>query len=148
VPAEDRFSVEAKIGPYPGRPGLFRVDSRDGKRARTAFEVVERFAGWALVKCAPATQRPHQIRVHLGRPGLRVAGDDIYGGKPLWLSSLKPGFHLKPGHTERPLIGRACLHLEQLVLAHPVTGEPLSINAPWPKDLLVAIKYLRKYAAA
>jgi 23S rRNA pseudouridine955/2504/2580 synthase len=75
-------------------------------------------------------------------------GDELYGGKPLWLSNLKPGYHLKPGHTERPLIGRACLHLEQLALAHPVSGESLTTNAPWPKDLLVALKYLRKYAPA
>ncbi len=146
-PSQDRFSVEGKIGPFPGRPGHFRVDPRNGKRARTGFEMVERFAGWALVKCAPLTHRPHQIRVHLGRADLRVAGDQIYGGKPLLLSSLKPGYHLKPGHTERPLIGQACLHLELLVLPHPVTGEPLSISSPWPKDLLVAIKYLRMYAA-
>jgi RluA family pseudouridine synthase len=146
-PSQDRFSVEGKIGPFPGRPGHFRMDSRDGKRARTAFEVVERFAGWALVKCAPLTHRPHQIRVHLGRAELRVAGDQMYGGKPLWLSSLKPGYHLKPGHTERPLIGQACLHLELLAMPHPVTGEPLNITAPWPKDLRVAIKYLRMYAA-
>ena len=148
VPAEDRFSVDAKVAPHPAKPGSVRIDSRFGKRARTSFEVIERFAGWALVKCVPLTHRPHQVRVHLGRAGLRLAGDELYGGKPLWLSRLKPAYHLKPGHTERPLIGHACLHLEKLALPHPVTGEPLSISSPWPKDLLVALKYLRKYAAA
>jgi RluA family pseudouridine synthase len=145
-PAEERFSVDARLGPHPIRPGVMRVDTKHGKRARTAFEVIERFAGWTLLKCLPLTNRPHQVRVHLARARLRVAGDETYGGKALWLSSLKPGYHLKPKHTERPLIGRACLHAEQLELPHPVTGEPLVIKAPSPKYLLVAIKYLRVYS--
>jgi 23S rRNA pseudouridine955/2504/2580 synthase len=147
APIENQFSVEAKVGPHPAKPGLSRIDAMGGKRARTTFEVLERFTGWTLLKCLPLTHRPHQVRVHLGRAGLRLAGDAAYGGKPLWLSSLKPNYHLKPGHTERPLIGSAALHAEQLALAHPVTGSPLSITAPWPKDLLVALKYLRMYAA-
>jgi 23S rRNA pseudouridine955/2504/2580 synthase len=146
APAEDRFLSEAKIGSHATKPGLMRVDARAGKRARTSFEVIERFQGWTLLKCTPLTYRPHQIRVHLSRMGLRVAGDDSYGGKPLLLSSLKPNYHLKPNHSERPLIGSPCLHAEELAIAHPVTGQPLLIKAPWPKDLLVAIKYLRKFA--
>jgi RluA family pseudouridine synthase len=146
APAEDRFLSEGKIGAHPTKPGLMRVDARAGKRARTSFEVIERFRGWTLLKCTPLTYRPHQIRVHLNRQGVRVAGDGSYGGKPLLLSSLKPNYHLKPKHTERPLIGGPCLHAEQLAIAHPVTGQPLLITAPWPKDLLVAKKYLRKFA--
>jgi hypothetical protein len=33
-----------------------------------------------------------------------------------------------------------------LQLTHPVTNEVLKITAPWPKDLKVAVKYLRQYA--
>ncbi len=146
-PAEDHFSVEAKLAPHPVELGLMHVDAKHGKRARTRFEVVERFSGWTLLKCAPLTSRPHQVRVHLRRARLPVAGDEAYGGRPLLLSNLKPGYHLKPKHTERPLIGHAHLHAQQLALAHPVTGQPLVVNAPWPKELLVAIKYLRKYRA-
>ena len=36
--------------------------------------------------------------------------------------------------------------LEQLAIAHPVTGAEITITAPWPKDLTVAIKYLRRHA--
>ena len=146
VPAEDHFQVEAKIAPHPTRPGIFRVETKHGKRARTSFEVVEKFAGWTLIRCIPFTHRLHQIPVHLGRVGLPVAGDEAYGGEPLWLSNLKPNYHLKPGHSERPLIGRPCLHAEQVAISHPTTGEPLSISSPWPKDLAVTVKYLRKYA--
>lgn len=144
-PAEAHFTVEAKLSPHPTQTGVMRVDPKYGKQARTSFEVVERFKDWTLIKCRPLTHRRHQIRVHLARARLRVAGDSTYGGKPLLLSSIKPGYRLKPRHTERPLIGQACLHAAQLTLPHPVTGASLTIDAPWPKDSLVAIKYLRKY---
>ena len=43
-------------------------------------------------------------------------------------------------------MARAALHGEACTLPHPVTGEALTITAPWPKDLTVAVKYLRRYA--
>jgi 23S rRNA-/tRNA-specific pseudouridylate synthase len=61
---------------------------------------------------------------------------------------LKREYRLKPNQTERPLIDRTALHAEALTLSHPVTNEPLTITSPWPKDLTVAVKYLRKYALA
>jgi 23S rRNA-/tRNA-specific pseudouridylate synthase len=92
------------------------------------------------------TDRTHQIRVHLQNSGLRIAGDALYGGAPLLLSRLKREYRLKPGRVERPLIARVALHAEQLELPHPITGETLAIASPLPKDLHVALKYLRLYA--
>ena len=119
-----------------------------GKRSLTVFEVRERFSGFTLLQCEPLTNRPHQIRAHLRWARLPVVGDRAYGGRPLLLSSLKREYRLKPNQIERPLIARAALHAESLTLPHPVTGEALTITAPWPKDLTVAVKYLRRYAAA
>ena len=107
--------------------------------------MLETFAGWTLLQCEPLTSRPHQIRVHLRHAGLPLAGDVLYGGKPLWLSRLKHDYRLKPGHVERPLLSRAALHAETLSLVHPVTGATVTITAPWPKDLKVAVKYLRLF---
>jgi len=147
-PAEDRFEVDAKLAPHPGGIGLMRVDPKRGKRARTMFEVLERFAGWTLLKCEPLPDRTHQIRAHLRSAGLPVVGDGLYGGWPLLLSRLKPVYRLKPNHSERPLLDRVALHAESLALPHPVTNEHLAITAPWPKDLRVAVKYLRRYSPA
>jgi 23S rRNA-/tRNA-specific pseudouridylate synthase len=69
-----------------------------------------------------------------------------YGGRPLLLSSLKRNYRLKPDQIEHPLMARTALHAEAFTLPHPVTGEALTITAPWPKDLTVAVKYLRRYA--
>jgi len=146
TPEKDHFEIDAKLAPHPVRPGLMRVDSKGGKRALTRFEVVEIFSRNTLIKCEPLTGRTHQIRVHLGHASLRVVGDVLYGGKPLWLSRLKPDYRLKDGKTERPLISRVALHAERLTLPHPVTGEVVTITSPWPKDLTVAVKYLRQYA--
>jgi 23S rRNA-/tRNA-specific pseudouridylate synthase len=127
--------------------GLIRVDPKQGKRARTTFEVRERFEGWTLLTCRPSTERTHQIRVHLKHARLPIVGDSLYGGKPLWLSRLKSDYHLKGDREERPLMGRVALHAEELTLVHPVTGQSLTIEAPWPKDFTVALKYLRRFAS-
>ena len=146
APPEDQFEVDAKLAPHPANPALIRVDSREGKKSATKFDVVEKFSRWALLNCFPLTDRSHQIRVHLKHVRLPVVGDNLYGGKPLFLSRLKLDYRLKPGAEERPLISRAALHAEQLMLPHPVTNEPLVITAPLPKDFSVALKYLRRYA--
>ena len=145
-PPEPRFTMEGKLAVHPAKPGLFHVNSKLGKRARTSVEVVEQFDGSALLRCVPYPNRPHQVRVHLARSGLKVMGDTAYGAKPLLLSRLKPGFRLKPGHTERPLLGRPCLHAERVETMHPALDKPLLVEATWPKDLQVALKYLRLYA--
>jgi 23S rRNA pseudouridine1911/1915/1917 synthase len=145
-PAGDIFEVDAKLSPHPAKIGLLCVDPKNGKKSKTRFAVLEKFDGWTLLKCEPLISRSHQIRVHLRYAGLPIVGDEFYGGKPLWLSRLKPDYRLKPGHEERPLLSRAALHAEELSLAHPVTGATVTITAPWPKDLKVAVKYLRQFA--
>jgi RluA family pseudouridine synthase len=143
---ENRNQIEAPLAPHPAKPGWMRVDPKRGKRARTLVEVCERFHDYTLVRCRPLTSRTHQIRVHLKHLGHPVAGDTPYGGQPLRLSQLKPDYRLKPKQQERPLVSHPALHAERLEMPHPVTGAPLTIAAPWPKDLTVAVKYLRRYA--
>ena len=147
-PLENQFEVNAKLSPHPVKPGVMRVDSSGGKQATTRFEVLENFPrhGYALLQCEPLIERAHQVRVHAGHVGLHIVGDELYGGKPLWLSRLKKDFRLKPGREERPLLARAALHVEELSLPHPVTGETVTIKSEWPKDLKVALKYLRQYS--
>ena len=170
TPAEDRFQVELKMAPVrpplgvsallpPAGEGasaptsiralpLMRADPRRGKRSVTLFEIRQKFARHTLLQCEPLTDRPHQIRVHLRSLRLSVVGDILYGGRLLMLSTLKRDYHLKPNKTERPLISQPALHAESLTFLHPVTGQSLTITAPWPKDLTVAVKYLSRYAPA
>ena len=86
------------------------------------------------------------MRIHLRHSALPVVGDGGYGGRPFLLSRLKSDYRLKPDQEERPLVARPALHLQTLVFPHPVTSQSVTITAPWPKDLAVAVKYLRRYA--
>ena len=145
-PPATRFEVDAKLSPHPLKTSQMCVDPKDGKKSRTEYEVLEQFSDWTLLRCLPLTERKHQIRIHLKHAGFPVVGDELYGGKKLWLSRLKKDFRLKPGRDERPLIFRPALHLEELSLTHPVTHEMVVIKSGWPKDLRVAVRYLRQYA--
>ncbi|HWF20008.1 MAG TPA: RluA family pseudouridine synthase [Verrucomicrobiae bacterium] len=146
-PVKDAFEVDAKLAPHPVKIGLIRVDQKNGKHAVTKFELLEKFSGYSLLQCHPLTGRTHQIRVHLRQAGLPITGDALYDDSgPLLLSRLKKDYHLKPGRIERPLMDRVALHATELKLPHPVTGAEIVIASPWPKDLTVALKYLRQYA--
>lgn len=143
----DSFETDAKLAPHPVNVGMMRVDSRQGKKSLTRFKTLERFQGFARVECRPATGRTHQIRVHLQTKGYPVLGDSLYGGPQLLLSSLKQAYRLKHGREERPLIARVALHMTQLGIVHPKTGEIVRIDSPLPKDFTVALKYLRRYSS-
>jgi RluA family pseudouridine synthase len=147
VPLEPVFDVDLPLSPHSIRPGLMRIDTKNGKKSFTHFETLERFLDYTLLKCQPKTGRTHQIRVHLRSIDLPVVADGQYGGRQLFLSKIKPKFHYKGNQSENPLMGRLALHAEQLVVRHPVTDAVITIIAPWPKDLTVAVKYLRRYAA-
>lgn len=147
-PHEDSFVISKKLAPHPLKIGLVRIDEKRGKKACTEFRVLEKFDRHTLLDCQPFTGRTHQIRVHLQSVRLPIVGDSLYGGKPLLLSSFKPGYRLKRDAQEKPLIGRVALHAAELALPHPATGAPVRISAPWPKDLTVAVKYLKRFAAA
>ena len=145
-PPVPHFEVDAPLAPHPLKVGVMRVDPEEGKKSRTQFSVLEQFSDWCLLRCTPLTARIHQIRIHLKHAGFPVVGDQLYGGKQLWLSRLKKDFRLKPGREERALISRVALHAEELTVRHPTTQEAVHIKSEWPKDIRVAVKYLRQYA--
>jgi 23S rRNA-/tRNA-specific pseudouridylate synthase len=141
------LTIDLPIGRHPKVPGLARIDHSRGSEARSIVNVRERFRGYALLEVVIETGRMHQIRVHVQAIGCPLVGDPEYGGIPLLLSQIKPNYKAKDEEPERPLLDRPALHAEKLTLSHPATGEKLTIEAPWPKDLTVAVKQLRKYAA-
>jgi len=145
VPKEESFEVDAKIGWVPGRPEIMKAGKR-GKRARTRFELVERFAGISLLKCLPDTDRKHQIRAHLQHAGMPLVGDAFYGGHLLLLSKIKRNYRPRRDGTEQALLDRAALHYSRLSFTHPIKTTQVNIEAPLARDMQVALKYLRKYA--
>ncbi|HXH56436.1 RluA family pseudouridine synthase [Iamia sp.] len=120
--------IDAPIGRSPRQPTLMAVRS-DGKEARTRYEVHERFdrpSPTALVTCRLETGRTHQIRAHMKAIGHPVVGDIRYGG----------------GRSEVSC-PRTFLHAAHLAFAHPVTGDPVTADAPLPGDLAAVLAAVR-----
>lgn len=118
--------------------------SPQGKPAETYFSTLENYARHTLVECLPVTGRLHQIRVHLAFLNAPIVGDSLYGGEQVYLSSLKRGFNLKKNTEELPLIKRFALHSFNIGFVLP-NGEPVKIEAPYPKDFGVLVKQLRAH---
>lgn len=147
APPEPEMEIRLPLAPSLRQPGLSEVNRTHGKPAQTRIAVLERFRGYTLVQAEPLTGRLHQIRVHLREIGCPLVADGDYGsGLPLLLSRLKKRYKVKP-EGEKPLLARPALHAEHLEIRHPSSGAPLVLTAPWPNDLTVTIKYLRRFAA-
>lgn len=145
-PAQAEMTIDLPIGPNVARPGLVRIDKAHGKPSMTRVVVAETFRRLTLVRAFPLTGRSHQIRVHLSAIGCPIVADRDYGdGEPLLLSDFKRAY--KESGFEKPMINRQALHAEQLSLVHPTSGEPVTFAAPWPRDMEVAVKQLRKYGS-
>lgn len=102
-----------------------------GKPAVTKYEVVETFpkSNAALVKLYPKTGRTHQLRVHLSAIGFPMIGDTVYGGRVFESGDFK--------------FERQALHAYEITFVHPVTLQPMTLQAPLPADIETLLKHLR-----
>ena len=87
-----------------------------GAPSETRYEVLAHEHDLSLVRCELVTGRTHQIRVHLASRGWPIVGDRVYG-------------------SPDDRIPRQALHAWRVVLPHPISGEPLTIEAPIPEDI-------------
>jgi 23S rRNA pseudouridine1911/1915/1917 synthase len=86
-----------------------------GKEAITHYKTIKRANGYSLVELQLETGRKNQIRVHMSDLGHPVVGDSRYG------SEIDP-------------IGRLALHAFKLCFYHPVTGELMEFETPYPSN--------------
>ncbi len=114
-PVSPRFRVSAAIGPATAGQPSVRVGGPGARAAETDVIVREHLDGALLVEARPLTGRRHQVRVHLAHAGVPILGDELYG-------------------RADPRVPRLMLHAWRLALPHPITGEPLRLEAPIPSD--------------
>lgn len=95
----------------------------EGQASHTVFALQQAWAGYSLLEAQLKTGRTHQIRVHLAHLGFPIAGDDKYGDFARNKELAKQG------------LKRMFLHAHAMAFAHPLTGEPLRLMAPLPKEL-------------
>jgi tRNA pseudouridine32 synthase/23S rRNA pseudouridine746 synthase len=146
VPDWEEKIVNLRLRPNGDRKHRTVVDARQGKPSVTNLSVLERFRDRSLLEARPQTGRTHQIRAHLAAVGYPILADGLYGdGSGLFLSQLKPAY--RAGRSdELPLLDRLALHARRLSFVHPMSGESLQIEAPYPKDFQAALRNLRKYS--
>ena len=148
-PRYENFEVDARIGRSPrDRKKMAICD--DGREAYTRFEVAERWGRLALVRCFPRTGRTHQLRVHLKSLHYPILCDSAYGrSSSITAAELEALAKDQSHHKARasggePLLARQALHAHSLAFTHPVTGAPVSFEAPMPVDLQAVAELARK----
>lgn len=155
IPEHDSDYIERAIGFHPiSREKMaIRSEQDGGKPAVTFYEVVERFRGFAMVRCQPRTGRTHQIRVHLTHIGHPIVADRAYSGRDrLTMADLVETHgngHATLGKEpdETVLIDRQALHAHALRFTHPMTGQEVSLCAPLPADMARSLQALREHRA-
>ncbi|CAN5426226.1 RluA family pseudouridine synthase [soil metagenome] len=120
--------------------GTVRLSSQ-GKNAETSFSTLANYSKHTLIECRPVTGRMHQIRIHLASLGAPITGDEVYGGKPFLISSVKRVFKVKKDEDEKPLMKRMALHAFSLEF-YGLDGQLISTQAPYPKDFTALVKQL------
>jgi 23S rRNA pseudouridine955/2504/2580 synthase len=106
-----------------GGERVVRVDTAEGKPARTLFRRMRRYGDLDLVEARLVTGRTHQIRVHAAHLGAPLAGDEKYGNEAA-------------NKALRPLgLKRLFLHAASLTLQPAHLDQPLRIQAPLPAEL-------------
>src|SRR5260221_10506634 len=103
--------------------GKHVIVSDDGQEAETVLRRIARGPEFSLLEAQLLTGRTHQIRVHLAHLGHPVLADDKYGD-----------FELNK-RLRREGLKRMFLHAHTLAFAHPVTGAPVRLESPLPRDL-------------
>jgi 23S rRNA pseudouridine1911/1915/1917 synthase len=115
----------------------------NGRDAVTHYRVVHRYRGHTHVRLKLETGRTHQIRVHMAHIHYPIVGDRTYGGRLL----------LPKGATPELIAAlrgfrRQALHAIQLSFAHPLTGTPITSEAPLPQDMQELLAELATDAAS
>ncbi len=132
LPKNPAGTISMPIGRHPkDRKKMAVVE--DGRPAVTHYEVLAAYAGrgatYSHVALRLETGRTHQIRVHMAKIGHPVAGDPVYG---------------VPERDKKvfPWLESQCLHARRLSFIHPVTLEPMELEAPLPDDFVQVLTKL------
>jgi 23S rRNA pseudouridine1911/1915/1917 synthase len=96
-------------------------DNPSGTLARMHYLVLERYPkdDIAVVEVQLDTGLKNQIRVQLSEIGHPIVGDR----------------HYSPKEKNEKRINRQALHALELTFDHPSSGDPVTVRAPFPKDI-------------
>ena len=132
VASHDAYEILTPIGlvPHPLIGSVWAANP-SGKASKSLAKVISRTTSTTTFEVSLHSGRPHQIRIHLASIGHPLVGDPLYGltGQPL---ENLPGL---PGD------GGYFLHAQYLKFHHPITGEPIALEAALPSALPLPSSY-------
>ena len=137
VPRDRKGTVQSYISRHPIYRKKMASVTSGGKWAVTHYRILADYGHFALVELDLETGRTHQIRVHMADCRTPVLGDTVYGRKPRASRLTDAELARLVGALDRPL-----LHARRLAMSHPVSGEPLVLNAPIPSEMEAVIDRL------
>ncbi len=142
-PDRDRDYIDLPIGVHPYQREKMAVRREEGmsRPARSFYEVLDRFDGFATLRILPKTGRTHQIRVHLDSIGHPVLCDRQYGHR----AEITRGEIRRDPSDTLVLLARQALHARRIKFSHPSTGVPIEVEAPLPADLDAVVAELRQF---
>jgi 23S rRNA pseudouridine1911/1915/1917 synthase len=140
-----RGTITAGVSRDPMRRTRMTVQPNENARSAVShYEVVRRlvtrFGKFTLVRVRIETGRTHQIRVHMASIGHPVVGDTLYGGAgqltdQVASQAAQSKAARRKADPEVLRLGRNFLHAANLEFVHPITGKPVSLEAPLPLEL-------------
>jgi 23S rRNA pseudouridine1911/1915/1917 synthase len=132
---KDSGTISASISRDRVRRTRMTTRLAGGREAISHYQVMRRlettFGKFTLIEVKIDTGRTHQIRVHLASLGHPVVGDKLYGA-PAILNAVS-----RSGRQNVPSVAlpRNFLHAARLQLAHPRTGQTISLESALPAEL-------------
>jgi 23S rRNA pseudouridine1911/1915/1917 synthase len=124
------FTIDQPIGNVKRARARLAV-AREGRPARTFVRgqqhLKESGRDYTVVYVRPESARMHQIRVHLAWYGVPIVGDSVYGSR-----------------RQPVLRDRVFLHLSEMRLPHPSSGDEIRIESPLPPELYSLLTYMRR----
>ncbi len=128
TPKQKEGKIESWLAENSALKVYSTTEGPNTKHAISHYRVLSQMPGFSLVEVRLETGRKNQIRVHLSDLGCPIVGDVKYGAKS-------------------DPIGRIALHAFRFAFNHPVSGERVTVEAPWPKELEGLIKRPRTGSA-
>jgi len=124
------LTINQPIGRHPTHRQKMAVSTNSqAKTAVSHVSLIQRLAGYTLIRINLETGRTHQIRVHMQHIGHPLLGDKTYGHHR--------GFQKLP--AEQAVVvtrfNRQALHAQKLVFNHPISHQTCHFEASIPVDM-------------
>ncbi len=121
-------TISSSIGRHPTNRLKMAANVKNGKKAITHFQVLQKYENCTHIELKLETGRTHQIRVHMAQLlNSPVLCDPLYGSGSSHLRKLPEEIRQKLEVYPYQL-----LHAKELGFVHPITKQKLHFTAPPP----------------